>query len=53
MQETGFPEIIPLIRTAPIWGQYLVFTHLESPQGALLGVAAEAAYLMAGILFPS
>ena len=53
MQETGLPEIIPLICAVPIRGQNLVFTHPESPQEALLGVAADAACLMAGILFPS
>ena len=40
MQESGLLEIIPLICTLTIWGQYPVFHHPESPQGAQLGVAA-------------
>ena len=52
MQEFGLTEIIPLICTSAIWGQYPVLSHPESPQGASLGVAAVADCLMAGILFP-
>ena len=50
MQESGLTEIIPLIRTSALWGQYPVLSHPESPQGASLGVADG---LMSGILFPS
>ena len=53
MQESGLTEIIPLIYTSASWGQYPVFSHPKSPQGASLGVAAVPDYLMAGILFPS
>ena len=42
MQESGLTEIIPLICTSAIWGQYPVFSHPESPQGALSGMAAAA-----------
>ena len=34
MQESGLPEIIPLIYTSVIWGQYPVFSHPEFPQAA-------------------
>ena len=37
--EDGLTEIIPLICTSVIWGQYPVFTPPEFPQGASLGVA--------------
>ena len=38
MQESGLIEIIPLIRTSAIWGQYPgFFPHPESPQGAQYG----------------
>ena len=40
MQESGLSVIIPLICTLAIWGHYTVLSHPESPQGALLGVAA-------------
>ena len=40
MQESGLMEIIPLICTSVIWGQYLVFCHPVLPLGSLLGVAA-------------
>ena len=42
MQEFGLTEIIPLIFTSAIRGQYPVLSHPESPQGAPLGVAAVA-----------
>ena len=51
MQKSGLTEIIPLTCTSAIWGQYLVFSHPESPQGASLGVAAAVDCLMVGILF--
>ena len=35
-QESGLTEIIPLLCTAAIWGQYPALSHLESPQGAPL-----------------
>ena len=38
--KSGLTEITPLIRASAIWGQYPVFSHPESPQGALLRVAA-------------
>ena len=40
MQESGLTELIPLICTSPVWGQYPVFSHPEFPQGSLYGVAA-------------
>ena len=40
MQESGLTEIIPLICTSAVWGQYPVLSHPESLQGALSGVAA-------------
>ena len=33
-------EIIPLMCTSALWGQYPVLSHPESPQGAPWGVAA-------------
>ena len=33
MQESGLTEIIPLICTSAIWGQYPVLSLPESPQG--------------------
>ena len=38
MQESGFTEIIPLICTLSIEGQYPVLSHPECPQGAPLGM---------------
>ena len=35
MQEPGLTEIIPLICTLNIWGQYPVYSHPEFPQGTL------------------
>ena len=32
MQASGLTEIIPLIFTLAIWGQYPVLSHPESPQ---------------------
>ena len=46
MQESGLIEIIPWIRTFTIWGQYPIFLHPESPQGATSGAAAVANCLM-------
>ena len=42
MQESGLTEIILLMCTSAIWGQYHVLSHPESPQGTQLGVAAVA-----------
>ena len=42
MQEAGPTEIIPLICTSAIWGQYPDFLHPEFPQGAQLGVTVVA-----------
>ena len=36
MQESVFTETLPLICTSAIYGQYLVFSHPESPQGEML-----------------
>ena len=36
MPESGFTEIIPLICISALWDEYLVLSHLESPQGATL-----------------
>ena len=38
MQESGLSEIIPFLCNLAICGQYPVFSHPESPQGAELGV---------------
>ena len=46
MQESGVIRIIPLICNLAIWGQYPVFLHPESPQGAQLGAATVADGLM-------
>ena len=51
MQESGLIEIIPLLCTLTIQGQYPVFLHPESPEGAQLGVAAVADDLMATASF--
>ena len=40
MQESGLTKIIPLMCTSALWGQYLVFSQPEFPQGSLQGVAA-------------
>ena len=39
MQESGLPEIIPLICISAVWGQDPVFSHPELPQGSPWGVA--------------
>ena len=52
MQESGLTEIITLICTSAIWGQYPVFSHPEFPQGASLGVAAVSDELTMSIQFP-
>ena len=51
MQECGFIEIIPLICTLTMQGQYATFLHPDSLQGTQLGVAALAAGLMAATSF--
>ena len=53
MQESGLIEIIPLICTLALWGQYPVLSHPESLQGAPSVVAAVTEGLTMGILFPS
>ena len=40
MQESGPTEIIPLICTSAVWGQYPVFLPREFPQGSPWGAAA-------------
>ena len=47
MQESGLTEIIPLMCTLAIYGQYLVLSHPESPQGTQLGASSVADGLMA------
>ena len=42
MQESGLNDIIPLICTSAIWGLYLVFSHLEFPQGFPGGAEVKA-----------
>ena len=42
IQELGFTEIIPLIRTSDMSGWCSVFSHPEFFQSSLLGLAAEA-----------
>ena len=39
IQESGVPEIIPLMCTSAFWDQYPVLSHPESPQGASLGAS--------------
>ena len=39
MPECGLIEIIPLICSLTLLGQYPIFLHPESPQGAQSGVA--------------
>ena len=51
IQESGLTEIIPLISTLTTEGQYTVFIHHESPQGAMLGVTVVAKSLMIKTLF--
>ena len=51
MQESELTEIIPLIGTLTIQGQYPAFLHPESSQGAQLEVAAGADGLMATTSF--
>ena len=38
MQESELTEIIPLICSSAIWGQYPVFSYPEFPQGSLAHV---------------
>ena len=45
MQGSGLTENIRLMCTSAIWGQYLVFSHPESPWGASLGVAWSVLFL--------
>ena len=47
-EESVLTEIIPLMCTSAIWGQYPIPSHPESPQGAALGTAAVAKGLAAG-----
>ena len=41
MQEAGLIEIIHLMYTLALWGQYSALSHPESPQGALLGMGLQ------------
>ena len=49
MQESGLIDIIPLVCTLTIYGQYPAFLHLESPAFFHLRVAAVAA-VAAGLM---
>lgn len=51
IQESGLIEIIPLMCTSALWDQCPVFSHPESPQGALLGVVAMVKGLLAAMSF--
>ena len=51
MQESGLTEIIPLMFTSAVWGQYPAFLHSEFPRGAQLGVTAMAEGLAVGSPF--
>ena len=42
-QTSGLFEIVPLTGTSVFWGQYPMFSHPESSQGALLGAGRVAA----------
>ena len=46
MQEFRLTEIIPLICTSALWGQYPVFSHPESPQGAPSAVVADGCNIL-------
>ena len=48
VQQSGLTEIVPSIHILTPSGRYPVFLHLESPQGALCGVAAVADRLTVG-----
>ena len=50
VQESGLPEIIPLICTSATRGQYPGLSHPPCPPGAPSGVAAVSVGLMVGIL---
>ena len=52
MQASGLTEIIPLICTSALWGQYPTFVHPGSPQGVLLEVWSRA-WQLAASLSPS
>ena len=53
MPESGLSEIIPLMCNSAIYGQYPVFSHPQSPQGAELGINAMAEGLAVGSPFVS
>ena len=40
IQESGLPEIVTLLCTSAVWGQYPMFSHPEFSQGSPSGVAA-------------
>ena len=46
-QESGLTEVIPLICTSVIWGQFSVFSHPEYSLGSSWGVVA-ARWLLGG-----
>jgi len=48
MQESRLIEVIPLVPTLAILGQYPILSHPESPQGTLLGVGAVTEGLTVG-----
>ena len=48
MQESRLTEIIPLMCTSALWGQYPVLSHPESPQGVCRGETAVADGLLEG-----
>ena len=52
MKDSGLREIIPLICTAAIWGQYPVFWRPEFPQGSPQGVTVFWWLLDGGYSFP-
>lgn len=53
MQGSGLSEIIPLLQSSAIWGQYLVLPYPESPEGAPSGLAEAVDCLLEGILLLS
>ena len=53
MQESGLSEVIPLVPTLAILGQYPILSHPESPQGTTLELAAVVQGLVLGSPFVS
>ena len=50
MHESGLTDIIPLMCTSALWGQYPVFSHPEFPQGSPREWLQSEGGWMAGIL---